>query len=166
MRAPDSRDRAHVDLVLTCAILRGAMPLVNSGRSLSGMAANEGQPVRQRVGPTVRTVREERGLTLEALASRVCISASHLSRIERGLTMPSSAVLVRVTDALAVDIGILTDEERSTRAVDAILDRLPLSAPARVDLLRLTPATRAELAGVLAHCENVATIRAGMTPRS
>lgn len=117
------------------------------------MVTKDGGPVRQRVGPTVRTVREERGLTLATVADGAGISASHLSRIERGRAVPSYAVLAQIADTLGVDIGALTTEERSTRTIDAILDRLPLSAPARADLLRLKPATRAELADVLGQVQ-------------
>lgn len=111
--------------------------------------ANDGQPMRQRVGATVRTLRKERGLSLVAVADAACISPSHLSRIERGLTVPGYHVLARVADALGVDLGSLTAGERATRDVDSILDGLALSESARADLLRLAPATRAELAALL-----------------
>jgi transcriptional regulator with XRE-family HTH domain len=62
------------------------------------MEANEGQSVRQRVGPTVRAIREQRGLRLNARAIRLRLSLSHQSRIERGLTVPSYAVLARIAD--------------------------------------------------------------------
>lgn len=113
------------------------------------MATRDSGKVRQRIGPAVRVAREDRGLSLVTVADSAYISPSHLSRIERGLTTPGYDVLGRVADAIGVDIGTLTAEERSTREIDAILDRIPLSARARTDLLRLAPTTRAELARFL-----------------
>lgn len=81
------------------------------------------------------------------------VSPSHLSRIERGLTTPSYDLLARIADALGTDLTSLTTEETATKAVDAdldaVLERLGVSAGARADLMRLEPTTRAELAGLL-----------------
>lgn len=119
------------------------------------MTKTNGRSPRQRVGPTVRGLREQRGLSLTALGQATGRSPSHLSRIERGLTMPSYDVLARIAGALGTDLTSLTTEETATKAVDAdlgaVLERLGVSAAARMDLLRLAPATRAELAGVLSE---------------
>ena len=48
---------------------------------------------RQRIGPAIRRLRRMNGLTLDDLASQAGISASHLSRLERGQTLPSFLVL-------------------------------------------------------------------------
>ncbi|HEV2107355.1 MAG TPA: helix-turn-helix transcriptional regulator [Thermomicrobiales bacterium] len=105
---------------------------------------------RQRVGATVR---EESGVTLETLAGQTGISASHTSRMERGLTMPSDDALARIATALGSALPTLAAEEATTKAVDANLDailtRFGVSEDARVDLLRQTPITRAEPATVL-----------------
>jgi transcriptional regulator with XRE-family HTH domain len=119
------------------------------------VATTNDRALRQRVGPIVRTLRERQGLSLVALAEATTLSPSHLSRIERGLTMPSYDVLARIAAALGTDLTALTVEETATKAVDAdldaILDRRGVSAAARADLLRLLPATRAELAEALAR---------------
>lgn len=112
------------------------------------MAAKHGQPVRQRVGASVRAIREERGLSLSMVARETGLSPSHVSRIERGLTMPSYNVLGHIAHALGTDLAALTSEEQPTRAVDVVLNRLALSADAHADLLRLVPETRAELAAL------------------
>lgn len=113
------------------------------------MAMVSGQPVRQRVGPSVRALREERRLSLNSVATEAGISPSHLSRIERGLTVPSYDVLARTADALGTDLTSLTSEEATTKTVDADLDALfdqfGLPDTARADLRRLEPPTRAAL---------------------
>jgi transcriptional regulator with XRE-family HTH domain len=65
------------------------------------------------IGPTIRTLRLERGMTLDQLAAGAGISASHLSRLERGQAEPSFTVAA----ALAKEIGVtLSDLVRTTVA--------------------------------------------------
>jgi transcriptional regulator with XRE-family HTH domain len=102
----------------------------------------------------VREWAEQKGMTLATLAEHSGLSPSHLSRIERGLTMPSYDVLARIAAALGTDLTTLTAEETATKAVDAdldaILEQSGVSPESRADLLRLKPSTRADLARVLA----------------
>ena len=71
------------------------------------------------------------------------------------MTMPSYNVLACIADALETDLTTLTREEGTTRQIDAdldaILDRLGISAAAQEELLRLRPCTRAELADALSR---------------
>jgi transcriptional regulator with XRE-family HTH domain len=119
-------------------------------------------PVRQRIGPTIKALRVKQGLSLNALAAAAGISPSHLSRIERGLTVPSYDVLDRVADAIGSDLRELRAEEESAREVDGeldgIFDQLGLDALARSDLLRLSHQTRADLARAFR------SLQAGVTP--
>ena len=109
--------------------------------------------VRQRVGPTIKTLRLQLGFSLNALAEEAGISPSHLSRIERGLTVPSYDVLDRVADALGSDLRALRAEEEAARDIDgeldATFDALGVDLMARSELLRLSHRTREELAKVL-----------------
>ena len=111
------------------------------------------RPVRQRIGPTIKALRQEQGFSLNTLAEQAGISPSHLSRIERGLTVPSYDVLDRVADALGSDLSELRSEEESARAVDdeldVVFDGLSLPQSARGELLLLTHRTRASLAEAL-----------------
>jgi transcriptional regulator with XRE-family HTH domain len=110
-------------------------------------------PVRQRIGPTIKALRLEHGLSLNDLAEDAGISPSHLSRMERGLTVPSYDVLDRVADALGSDLRALRQEEEEARAVDAelngILDRLGIAPGTQAELLRLTNPARHDLADAL-----------------
>ena len=111
------------------------------------------RPVRQRVGPTIKALRLSKERSLNALAEEAEISPSHLSRIERGLTVPSYDVLDRIADALGSDLTALRNQEETAREVDseldAIFDNLGLSDSARSELLGLSHATRAALADIL-----------------
>lgn len=105
--------------------------------------------VRQRVGPTIKALRQRNQLSLHGLANMAGVSPSHLSRIERGLTVPSYEVLDRIADALGSDLRQLRAEEERARAVDQELDQLfdyfELPATTRGELLCLSNRARADL---------------------
>ena len=115
--------------------------------------ASTTSPVRQRVGPTIKALRYKKGMSLNTLAESAGISPSHLSRIERGLTVPSYDVLDRIAEALDSDLSALRSDEQHARAVDEQLDRffgqMGLDNEARTELLRLSHETRQSLAASL-----------------
>ncbi|HEU0164199.1 MAG TPA: helix-turn-helix domain-containing protein [Thermomicrobiales bacterium] len=118
-----------------------------SGRISSGFGD------RQRIGASIRRRRNERGMPLGDVAQRIGISTSHLSRIERGLTIPSYKLLGRIADDFGIEPSDLLAEERATVVVDdmleQILEQVGMGAEARRDLLRLGNDTRAELASAM-----------------
>jgi len=73
----------------------------------------------------LRTVRRQRGLTLEGLAERTGLTKSYLSKIERSHSTPSIAVAIKVAQALDVDVAQLFSERRDQDkiAVDRAADR-------------------------------------------
>ncbi|MEO6511918.1 MAG: XRE family transcriptional regulator [Nocardioides sp.] len=60
-----------------------------------------------RVGPRLRSVRRERGVTLTDLAERTGISKSTLSRLENGKRRPSLELLLPLADAYRVPLDDL-----------------------------------------------------------
>lgn len=77
----------------------------------------------------LRAVRQQRGLTLEALAAQTGLTKSYLSKIERRQSTPSIAVALKVAKALDVDVGRLFSDEAAQekitvdRAADAAGER-------------------------------------------
>jgi transcriptional regulator with XRE-family HTH domain/mannose-6-phosphate isomerase-like protein (cupin superfamily) len=65
----------------------------------SNSAANGGSQLTQ-LGPKVREARQGAGLTLKDLASKVGLTPSHISQIERGVTNPSVSALLGISGAL------------------------------------------------------------------
>jgi transcriptional regulator with XRE-family HTH domain len=63
------------------------------------------------VGARLRSLREERGVSMRALARRSGLSANALSMIERGLTSPSVSTLYKLAGALEVPITAFFREE-------------------------------------------------------
>lgn len=68
------------------------------------------------IGRTVRRLRTERGLTQQALAARLGISASYLNLIEHDQRAVTAAVLIKLTTVLGVDVAALSGN--SERALE------------------------------------------------
>jgi transcriptional regulator with XRE-family HTH domain len=73
---------------------------------------------RQRIGPAIRRLRRMNELTLDDLASRAGISASHLSRLERGQTLPSFQVLSEIAHVLGEDVDHFVQLESEVTTLD------------------------------------------------
>lgn len=59
------------------------------------------------LGPRLRLVRESRGVSVRELARRVGCSASLISQVERGLSMPSVGVLYSLASELSCSLDFL-----------------------------------------------------------
>ncbi len=58
-----------------------------------------------KVGARVRSLRRERGLTIEQLAAATGLTKGFISQLERDTTTPSLSSLARICDALGVRVG-------------------------------------------------------------
>ena len=63
---------------------------------------------RPQIGRTVRRLRSERGLTQQALAARLGISASYLNLIEHDQRGVTASLLIKLSEILAVDLASLS----------------------------------------------------------
>ena len=69
------------------------------------------------IGRTVRRLRMERGLTQQALAARLGISASYLNLIEHDQRSVTASLLIKLGETLAVDLAALSgSRERQVEA--------------------------------------------------
>jgi transcriptional regulator with XRE-family HTH domain len=64
-----------------------------------------------RIAHRVHTLRQQRGLSLEALAQRCHVSKSMISLIERGESSPTAVVLERLAAGLGVALASLFDDD-------------------------------------------------------
>lgn len=62
------------------------------------------------VGQKIRTVRKEKGFTLEVLATRTGLSKGLLSQVERGISQPSLESLWRISKALESNFSYFFEE--------------------------------------------------------
>ncbi len=70
-------------------------------------ARGSGRSVSVEIGPRLKAIRKERGLSLRALGERSDFSASFLSQVELGQASPSLASLERIAQALGVTLAEL-----------------------------------------------------------
>ena len=73
--------------------------------------------VRQFLGQRVRELRKQRGFSQARLGEQSSLSGKFVGEVERGEKSISIDSLYKVSVALAVPLGHLTDVERSRRAV-------------------------------------------------
>ncbi len=72
---------------------------------------------RAMIGRTVRRLRQESGLTQQALAARLGISASYLNLIEHEQRAVTAALFIKLAEALQVDLAALSGtQERQVEA--------------------------------------------------
>jgi transcriptional regulator with XRE-family HTH domain len=64
-------------------------------------------PALKKLGIRVRRLREERGLSQEALADAAQFGRSYMSGVERGVRNPSALQLLKLARALRVRVGDL-----------------------------------------------------------
>lgn len=88
----------------------------------------------RRLGESIRSLREDAGLTQATVAREARVNQSHLSRIETGLAEPSILVLRRLATVLGADLAVRVYPNTGPR----IRDRL--SVPMTNELLRVTRA--------------------------
>lgn len=62
------------------------------------------QPTLDQLGAAIRKLREDRGLSIEALAHESDLHTLSISRIERGRQNPSWMALSRIADVLKVEL--------------------------------------------------------------
>jgi transcriptional regulator with XRE-family HTH domain len=62
----------------------------------------------------LKRLREIKGITLEALAARSGLTKSYLSKVERGVSIPSLATALKLAEAFDVGVGDLFGVEAST----------------------------------------------------
>jgi transcriptional regulator with XRE-family HTH domain len=69
------------------------------------------------IGPRLRHIRLDKGLTVEALATAAGLDKGFLSRLERGTKRPSVETVLRLSAALEVPVGLLFGEETTHETV-------------------------------------------------
>jgi transcriptional regulator with XRE-family HTH domain len=86
------------------------MTMRTTNRLSSGLTLAE-------MGERVRTLRQRRRISLEALAERSQVSSSTISDIERGAKAPTVLTLDRIATALGTTIARLLADERVARVI-------------------------------------------------
>lgn len=83
-------------------------------RPLSKPGSNAGPPG---IGARIRFMRQQRGMTLDQLAEKTSLTKSFLSKIERGISVPSIATALKVAASFGVSVGQLLGEEQGNESL-------------------------------------------------
>lgn len=78
-------------------------------------------PVGRAFGDRVRSLREQRDLTLEALSKLSGVSRAMLSQVERGGKSPTIGIAKRIAHALDASFSAMVGDEGSTRRTFALV---------------------------------------------
>lgn len=73
------------------------------------------------MGPRIRELRVERGHSQEQMATRLGISKSYLSQLERNSRPVSLSVLVRLLETYRIDLKLLSDHWQAAALKDLIV---------------------------------------------
>ncbi|NMI01332.1 helix-turn-helix domain-containing protein [Pseudonocardia acidicola] len=86
------------------------------------------------IGPKVRALRRERGMTLQQLAHAADVSAAAVHKVERGEMVPTITTLLKIAGALGTPIGHFVSEDAPaaplavhTRAIDPRAARVTIT---------------------------------------
>ena len=72
------------------------------------------------IGPFVRKLRKERGLTMVQLAERIGFSQGYLSKVEKSKSAPSVSTLIKIAKALDVRLSHLFGESEFETSISFI----------------------------------------------
>lgn len=73
---------------------------------------NDAEKLAKKVGETLRRIRQERGMSLQELASMTDVSKLTLGNIERGEANPSLSVIWKIANGLTIPISALLNENQ------------------------------------------------------
>lgn len=79
--------------------------------------------IKYRFGEKLRDIREQKGITLKAVAENVGVSESLISQIERNKVSPSIDTLFAVAEALEVDLDYLFADYQKKRKVNILKEK-------------------------------------------
>ena len=77
-----------------------------------------------RLGKRIRELRVQRDLTLERLAEKASLSANYLGELERSKSNASVKTLLRIADALGVNLTALFSPLDGPRSKDELAGRI------------------------------------------
>ena len=87
------------------------------GTSDGAGAAPEWEPIVGAIGPKVRELRQQLGLSLQQLASRAGVSAAAIHKVERNDMVPTITTLLKLAAALGRPIGHFVDDPSGQQQV-------------------------------------------------
>jgi transcriptional regulator with XRE-family HTH domain len=69
------------------------------------------------IGSRIRFMRHQRRMSLDQLAAATGLTKSYLSKVERGLSVPSISTALKVADSFKMSVGQLLGEEQHAESI-------------------------------------------------
>jgi transcriptional regulator with XRE-family HTH domain len=82
--------------------------------------ANEESDAAKNLGPRIREIRKERGMTQRVLACRMNVPRTYISKVEMGRVVPTLVTLERIAAGLKASVIYLLCDESARRRGDVI----------------------------------------------
>lgn len=79
------------------------------------------------IGKFIKKLRENKGLTQEQLAEMIPISRQAVSKWERGLAIPDSSVLIRLSEIFSITINEILSGQKITKENEKEINQITLS---------------------------------------
>jgi transcriptional regulator with XRE-family HTH domain len=99
------------------------------------------------IGSRIKRLRQEKGWSQAQLASKLNTHPKQVSKYERGINLPSTEVLVRMTQIFNVSADFMIFKEHSQKAQRSIADRELVQKLSEID--KLSEQDKAIVKGVL-----------------
>jgi transcriptional regulator with XRE-family HTH domain len=96
-----------------------------AGASEGASAAPEWEPIVGAIGPKVRELRQQLGLSLQQLASRAGVSAAAIHKVERNDMVPTITTLLKLATALGRPIGHFVDAHTPAAQRPVLVSAVP-----------------------------------------
>ena len=80
-------------------------------------AAKAAKQPRPGIGARIRFLRQQRGITLEDLSRSARLTKSFMSKVERGVSVPSISTAMKIAESFEITVGQLLGEEHYDDAV-------------------------------------------------
>jgi transcriptional regulator with XRE-family HTH domain len=91
-------------------VRKSARAIPSGGAPQQKLPTSVGGGINERIARCVRTLRAERGLSLDALSARCDVSRSMLSLVERGESSPTAVVLEKIASGLGVSLATVFED--------------------------------------------------------
>lgn len=98
------------------------------------------------VGEKIKSLRENKGISIEELAERSGLAIEQIERIENNIDLPSLAPLIKIARVLGVRLGTFLDDQDETGPVSHARWKLQTRSASQT-----TPSIRANTCSII-HC--------------
>jgi DNA-binding XRE family transcriptional regulator/mannose-6-phosphate isomerase-like protein (cupin superfamily) len=89
-------------------------------KAIPGHLTSLSKPAEDGIGGRIRFLRQQRGMTLEQLSSASKLTKSFVSKIERGVSVPSISTAMRLAGSFQITISQLLGEDHYDDAISVV----------------------------------------------